>query len=109
MKKRRISPLLALVGTLSLWAAWQAALLAVEQLRPPRPTRPPDALVPDVNRSPARHLLLLPGVGPVRAGAIVSERDGSGPFEGLEDLQRVRGIGPKIVEGLRGFATADDP
>ncbi|MHC4932783.1 MAG: ComEA family DNA-binding protein [Planctomycetota bacterium] len=101
--------MLALVGALTLWAAWQAALLAIERLRPLQAARPPEALVPDVNRSPARHLLLLPGVGPVRAEAIVSERDGCGPFEGLEDLQRVRGIGPKIVEGLRGLATADDP
>ena len=70
------------------------------------PLAQPPALVPDVNSAPARHLLLLPGVGPVRAEAIVADRERAGPYRSLADLERVRGVGPRTVAGLRRVATA---
>jgi competence ComEA-like helix-hairpin-helix protein len=54
----------------------------------------------DVNRDSARDLELLPGVGPVKAGALVESRERDGPFLLRTDLERVRGIGPRTVEGL---------
>ena len=52
-------------------------------------------------------LLRLPGVGVGRAGAIVAYRenfsgkDGESPaFRGCNDLQKVRGIGPKTVQKI---------
>ncbi|MCZ6574687.1 MAG: helix-hairpin-helix domain-containing protein [Planctomycetota bacterium] len=47
---------------------------------------------------------LLPGIGPARAAAIVADR-ARGAYERLDELQRVRGIGPKTLEGLRAWAT----
>ena len=60
----------------------------------------PPALLPDLNAAPERHLLLLPGIGPARARAIVEERTRSGPFASAGDLARVRGIGPGTVSAL---------
>jgi competence ComEA-like helix-hairpin-helix protein len=54
----------------------------------------------DVNRDTAEDLQLLPGIGPVKARAIVESRLREGVFEGPTDLMRVRGIGPKTVDGL---------
>jgi competence ComEA-like helix-hairpin-helix protein len=51
----------------------------------------------DVNRDSARDLELLPGVGPVRAGALVDSRERDGPFRNRADLERVRGIGPQTA------------
>jgi DNA uptake protein ComE-like DNA-binding protein len=103
------SPPLALALALGAWAAAQALLWAVESA-PPRPTTAlPRALTPDVNRSPMRHLMLLPQVGPARARAIREERARAGPFAGPVDLQRVRGIGPRIAAGILEVATADAP
>jgi DNA uptake protein ComE-like DNA-binding protein len=45
----------------------------------------------DLNEVPADLLETLPGIGPVRARAIVVAR----PFVSLADLERVPGIGPK--------------
>jgi competence protein ComEA len=82
---------------------------AVESAHP-RPTTPlPEPFSPDINRAPLRHLLLLPHVGPARARAIVEERARAGPFAGLADLQRVRGIGPRIAAGIQEAATASAP
>ncbi len=60
----------------------------------------------DVNRADESELDQLPGIGPVLAGRIVAERETNGPFSSYLDLQRVRGIGPKTTEGLRGLACA---
>ncbi len=47
----------------------------------------------DLNRAPASLLERLPGIGPVRAAAIVDSRR-EAPFASLHELERVRGIGP---------------
>lgn len=57
----------------------------------------------DVNTATAADLELLPGIGPALAQRIVDDRARSGPFRTLEDLDRVRGIGPRTVERLRPF------
>ena len=66
----------------------------------------PRPLEPDLNASPARHLLLLPGIGPVRARSIVEERERGGPFAEVADLARVPGIGPGTAAALAGLARA---
>jgi competence protein ComEA len=59
----------------------------------------------DVNREGPELLELLPGIGPVKARAIVATRESGGRFETIEDLDRVPGIGPRTVERLRGLVT----
>jgi competence protein ComEA len=55
----------------------------------------------DLNRGSLNELQVLPGIGPVRAEAIVLERIRSGGFDRVEDLVRVAGIGPLTIERLR--------
>ena len=63
---------------------------------------PQHALGPtDLNRATAADLDALPGIGPVLAERIVASRSDHGPFTGVGDLQRVRGIGPATVARLR--------
>lgn len=50
----------------------------------------------DPNLADAATLETLPGIGVVRAAAIVRERE-RGRFESVEDLLRVRGIGPATL------------
>jgi competence ComEA-like helix-hairpin-helix protein len=57
----------------------------------------------DVNRAAVGELRVLPGIGAVRAEAIVLERVRNGPFRRIEDLDRVDGLGPETVEELRPF------
>lgn len=55
----------------------------------------------DVNREGPSELERLPGIGPSIAAAIVEERERDGPFASIDELSRVRGIGPTRLEALR--------
>jgi competence protein ComEA len=58
----------------------------------------------DVNSASAAELASLPGIGASKAAAIIAERDKK-PFGSVDDLERVRGIGARTVEDLRGKVT----
>jgi competence protein ComEA len=54
----------------------------------------------NVDRAGVRELARLPRVGPALAKAIVADRDARGAFGSLEGLDRVTGIGPRLLEAL---------
>ena len=59
----------------------------------------------NINTADASLLDTLPGIGPVRAEAIISYRQAHGPFTKIEDLDKVSGIGPVTVQNLQGLIT----
>jgi competence protein ComEA len=62
----------------------------------------------NINTAKAEELDILPGVGPKMAQAIVAFREAHGRFSTLEDLQKVRGLGPKKIAALRPHITLAD-
>lgn len=63
----------------------------------------------DLNSASLGELELLPRIGPALAQRIADDRAANGPYEDLEDLARVSGIGPKTVARLQGKATVSTP
>jgi competence protein ComEA len=59
----------------------------------------------NVNSATVDQLDVLPGVGPTTAAAIVAHREQNGPFQTVEQLGDVRGIGPVKLDALRGLVT----
>jgi len=57
----------------------------------------------DPNTATAAGLEAIPGIGPALAMEIVADRASLGPFSSVEDLDRVKGIGPATVEAMRPF------
>jgi competence protein ComEA len=55
----------------------------------------------DLNRATVSDFESLPGIGPVLAKRIVEYRMANGPFQTVEQLQRVKGIGAKKFEQVR--------
>ncbi len=69
----------------------------------PRPPREAPVGRIDPNRAGASELTRLPGIGPALAERIVADRGLRGAFTSPEALLRVRGIGPKILDRIRGY------
>jgi len=57
----------------------------------------------DINRVGSAQLERLPGLGPVRAQAIVDHRDRNGPFRSIEEVTAVPGIGSALLKRLRRY------
>ncbi len=62
----------------------------------------------DLNTASYDELLALPGIGPVRAEAILAYREELGPFQKIEQLMNVEGIGPGIFEDLKDLIVIGD-
>ena len=59
----------------------------------------------NINDANESQLDALPGVGPATATAIVSYRTEHGAFASVDDLSKVKGIGPSKLEQIRPQAT----
>ena len=73
------------------------------------PLRPREALwmgvLLDLNTVGATALQVVPGIGPALSERIVHDRVLRGRFLRLEDVTRVRGVGPRTLERMRPFVT----
>jgi competence ComEA-like helix-hairpin-helix protein len=63
-----------------------------------------NGLIIDINTATVNELAAaLPGIGPGKAQRIVEWREANGPFQSVEQLLEVSGIGPKTLEKIRPF------
>lgn len=60
----------------------------------------------DINSASAAQLAALPNIGPAIAARIAADRQSYGPYESLDALDRVPGIGPRTIDSVRPYATA---
>jgi competence ComEA-like helix-hairpin-helix protein len=65
-----------------------------------RPLGPDERI--DIEHASATELVRLPGIGPALANRIVADRQSHGAFGTIAGLRRVRGVGPSLVDRLRG-------
>jgi competence protein ComEA len=52
----------------------------------------------NINKADTKTLTTLKGIGKDRAVKIIEYREKNGPFQKIEDLMKVKGIGKKIFE-----------
>jgi competence protein ComEA len=91
----------ALVG-MGIYGVWQGRLrgrmIEIDKAPPVE-----IAFQVDINTAPLPELALLPRIGETLAKRIIEDREANGPFRDLDDLQRVRGIGPRTLEEMRPY------
>lgn len=78
--------------------AGQASPRATSAKAPPAPI--------DLNRATLEEMQQLPGVGPATAQRILDYRSEIGGFKSVDDLDGVKGIGPKKLDKIRPYALA---
>jgi competence protein ComEA len=59
----------------------------------------------NINTATVAELEALPGIGQTTAERIVEHREANGPFQSVEDLQQVRGIGPAALAKIAALVT----
>lgn len=59
----------------------------------------------DINTADSKALEKLPGIGPVKAQAIIDYRTKVGKFGTTDDLKKVDGIGDKTFDAIKGEIT----
>ena len=59
----------------------------------------------NINRATLEELETLPGIGAVYARNIIEYRKAHGPFQTIEELDKVQGIGPATIERIRDLIT----
>jgi competence protein ComEA len=103
-----IMAILAL-GLMSVqWAqlsGWGMQPIEIEEIHP----RQYDYRI-DINSAEWIEWVQMRGIGETLATRIIEDRKQNGPFESIDDLQRVKGIGPKTIEKLRPWisVTSDE-
>ena len=73
------------------------------------PTEEPDTFIYPLNLNEASQVALesLPGIGEVKASAIIEYRELIGGFTAINELIYVKGIGPATLESIRDLVTVE--
>lgn len=74
---------------------------------PSTPSARADNSLVNINTATRAELELLPGIGPSLAQRIIEHREKFGAFHSVDELDRVKGIGSKILERLRTLVRVD--
>lgn len=94
-----VAALLVLVGY--HWATlggWGMRPIEVDRL----PERQYDFRI-DINAASWVEWTQIEGIGEVTAESIIADREANGPFRTIDDLLRVKGIGPKTLQKMRPY------
>jgi len=60
----------------------------------------------DINKASVEELQSIKGIGPVLAKSIVEYRNAT-PFENIEDIKNVTGVGEKVFEKIKDQITVE--
>jgi competence protein ComEA len=61
----------------------------------------------NINTATVDQLIQLKGIGNKYAARIIEYREKNGPFDKLEDIMKVKGIGPKTFETIKDMITIE--
>ena len=90
--KKRFSKIVTLIVAISILAV-PICMMAEEKI--------------NLNTATLEELTKLKRIGPIYAQRIIDYREKYGPFEKIEDLMKVKGIGPKTFDANKDIITVE--
>lgn len=106
--RRAIAALVTLALLLAGWqllvASWQPAPVTIHRL-----AASSNGYRLDINNASWVEWAQLDGIGETLAQAIVADRQANGPFLSIDDIARVKGIGPKKLDAIRRWLVIGAP
>ena len=63
----------------------------------------------NLNTANSEQLQEVPGIGPATADKILQARKSYGTFKSVDDLEAIKGIGPKRLDKMRRYLTVNAP
>jgi len=95
-----------------IWVPYQKLMLSTPQPQESSSSTSPQTndenehpqiapLLININTASISELDRLPGIGPQKAAEIIAYRDANGPFEHIEEIEMVSGIGPVTFENIK--------
>ena len=105
---KAVSKIIALLAVLGLVMGLAGSSLAADKAKDAAAAvakKAPAAAMKaiNINKASAKELAQLKGVGDKLAAKIVEYRTKHGAFKSVQDLTKVKGIGPKILENNKGL------
>lgn len=110
--RRVAAAIMAAGAAMALCFVWRSTMTSSLHVIPREPAEAVEAVetagidLVDVNTAGLEELMSLPGIGEVRARAILDDREANGPYRYPEDLIRVKGIGETVLSGILDKITA---
>ena len=71
----------------------------------PTPTFSPQSSKININTANKTDLMILKGIKDVKSDAVIQYRESHGPFDKIEDIMNVSGIGPATFDGIKDQIT----
>ena len=65
-------------------------------------------IIVNINKAAAEEIAKLPGIGEKTAKLIVEYREKNGGFKKPEDIRKVKGVGKKLFEKIKGNITVEE-
>ncbi|MGM0752245.1 MAG: helix-hairpin-helix domain-containing protein [Bacillota bacterium] len=73
------------------------------RLAPPAPLTDSGKGRININTATQQEFETLPGIGPAKASTFIQYREENGPFEAIEDIKNISGVGEKTFEKLKEY------
>src|SRR5690554_1598854 len=62
----------------------------------------------NINTATKKELVLIPSIGPKTAETIIDYREKNGPFSNLQELLKIKGIGPATLDKLKSYLIIEE-